>query len=142
MDDLQELFDQIEEAIEADPAMDEEMKDKALNILDQVAEDPSENNLKALYLVIKKLRDVDKYLSAIETLKSLKESNSISEDEEEDQETLLENSPGTTPVVTPQQEVDSEPQVNIPEQQGEPVVSMSQVYEDTVPPAPLPPKSS
>lgn len=85
MIDIQELLDNIADAIEDDPVLDDEMRDDALDLVDAVSEDPSPENLKALYIVVAKLRDANKYLSALENLESVEASNDLNEEEDLDE---------------------------------------------------------
>ncbi len=72
MDDLKEVISALIEQVMQDEDLHEEIKNQIVEMAQEVLDDPTSGNIKALGIVIDKLADMNKYLSAKATLDGLK----------------------------------------------------------------------
>lgn len=70
-----DLLNQLIAQVQDDPNLIQEMKDSTIELIDLVAKDPTPDNLRALAIVIEKLGLATQYLSALETVETIKAAN-------------------------------------------------------------------
>lgn len=68
---LEETLNEIATMVEHDVNLDEETRENILEVIAQVAADPSPKNIEVLALLIEKLGDVTRYVGALQTIKGL-----------------------------------------------------------------------
>lgn len=70
-----DLLNQLIAQVQDDPNLTQEMKDSTIELIDLVTKDPTPDNLRALAIVIEKLGLATQYLSALETVETIKATN-------------------------------------------------------------------
>jgi hypothetical protein len=73
---LEDILKNITQLVENDNNLSNEIKDDMQELVTEVLMSPTPANLNALALVLEKLRDANKYLSSIRTLKDF-EANAV-----------------------------------------------------------------
>lgn len=69
---VQDLLNQLVDQVQSDPNLTDEVKDGTTELIAVVTKDPTPDNLRALAIVIEKLGDATRYLSALETIETIK----------------------------------------------------------------------
>lgn len=77
--DLHELLIELAKQINDDPGLTPEAKQSVLNVIEEVDLDPTQGNVAALSIVIDKLSDSNRYISAMSTLTHLQAEAAIKE---------------------------------------------------------------
>ncbi len=67
-----DLFSKLLVQVQDDTNLDDETRDSVVELINLVIADPSADNLRALALVLEKLGDTTTYLSALETIGTMK----------------------------------------------------------------------
>ena len=68
---LQDLLTQLLAQIQDDTNLSDEVRDDAIELVSVVSQDPSPDNIRALAIVLEKMGETTKYLSALETIKNI-----------------------------------------------------------------------
>lgn len=68
---LEETLNEIQNLIDHDPNLDQEARENIAELLAQVSADPTPANLDVLAMVVEKLSDATRYISAVQTIKNL-----------------------------------------------------------------------
>lgn len=79
MDDLKETITALIDQVMEDDDLHEDIKNQIVEMAQGVLDDPTSGNIKALGIVIDKLADMNKYLSAKATLDGLKLKEDLNE---------------------------------------------------------------
>lgn len=79
MDDLKEVISALIEQVMQDEDLHEDIKNQIVEMAQEVLDDPTSGNIKALGIVMDKLSDMNKYLSAKATLDGLKLKEDLTE---------------------------------------------------------------
>lgn len=69
---LQDILNKLLTQVQDDPSLGDEMKDSTTELITLVMKDPTPDNLRALAIVLEKLGDATRYLSALETIETAK----------------------------------------------------------------------
>lgn len=75
----QDLLSQLLAQVQDDPNLTDEVKDSAAELIALVVKEPTPDNLRALAVVIEKLGDTTRYLSALETLETIKATATVNQ---------------------------------------------------------------
>ena len=68
---LQDLLTQLLAQIQDDTNLSDEVRDNAIELVSVVSQDPSPDNIRTLAIVLEKMGETTKYLSALETIKNI-----------------------------------------------------------------------
>ena len=68
---LQDLLTQLLAQIQDDTNLSDEVRDNAIELVSVVSQDPFPDNIRALAIVLEKMGETTKYLSALETIKNI-----------------------------------------------------------------------
>lgn len=74
---LQDVLNKLLTQVQDDPNLSDEMKDSTMELITLVVKDPTPDNLRALAIVLEKLGDTTRYLSALETIETVKAVTSL-----------------------------------------------------------------
>lgn len=84
MDDLQETVQALIDQVMQDDDLHEDIKNQIVEMAQEVLDDPTDGNIKALGIVMDKLSDMNKYLSAKATIEGLKLKEELTKEEPEE----------------------------------------------------------
>lgn len=69
---MQDLLNQLLVQVQDDPNLNDEMKDSTTELISLVIKELTPDNLRALAIVMEKLGDTTRYLSALETIETIR----------------------------------------------------------------------
>lgn len=97
MTDLNDTINDLISDVMADDDLHEEIKNQIVEMAKAVQDDPSAGNVEALGIVIDKLADMNKYLSAKATLEGLELKQKVDEQVEAETPAEVADAPAETP---------------------------------------------